>query len=120
MLVGVSRPIDSSNAQVVTSAGGVIESDTLGEQLELSTCLCAAPAVGMNALTINVEIAITANVRDSDFSSKLITERNPRLGLSNSYIFVSSALLQEVTGTSDKVNRDDFRGTRPFIISSPS
>jgi len=113
MLVGVSRPIDSSNAQVVTSAGGVIESDTLGEQLELSTCLCAAPAVGMNALTINVEIAITANVRDSDFSSKLITERNPRLGLSNPYIFIGPTVLKQKTCASHKVDRNDLRSDGP-------
>ena len=113
MLVGVSRPIDSSNAQVVTSAGGVIESETLGEQLELSTCLCAAPAAGMKALTINVEIAIAANVRDSDFSSELIIQRHPRLGLSNAYIFIGSAILQEITRTGDKVDRDDLWSNCP-------
>jgi hypothetical protein len=40
ILVGDSRPIDSSNAQVVEFAGGVIAMETLGEQLELSICLC--------------------------------------------------------------------------------
>ncbi len=69
-------------------------SETLGEQLELSTCLCAAPALGTTALMTSVDKAIQAYVRNSDFSSKLITQRNPCLGLSNPYIFVGPTFLK--------------------------
>jgi len=98
---------------VVTAAGGVMASETLGEQLELSTCLCAAPAAGMSALMITIDSAKPATARDTKCVSALIIERNPGLRLPNAYIFIGTTFLEQKPCASHKVDGDDFRSHSP-------
>jgi len=77
MFDGVKRPIFSSNAQVVTSAGGVIGIETTGEQLDESICRSASDGWASTPKSARTP------------SRQMLTEQAPGQGLSK--CFYSSA-----------------------------